>query len=281
MTTMTRYFARPITTSHNLLDTFEQIAARFGIDSPTHTATVDDVLAAEPTPVDVIRAAAAASIDTTDAAELLDDTITRYTRAVAVEAIRSGLKGHRENITRSRAPRLLEAITPDLDKRAASTITAMGKAAAVLPAGVDALDAEAVIVADVAAERQTVIAALTDLAALSSVHESSRPDDAVPPTLHLVLPVVDLPTVAVERVNMLHRATLNPNNQREAVRRLARDLEDHGPDIALVNIARGDYDGVTLSWAATRAEVRARSNRAADAFKRVVDQNESASVAAR
>lgn len=268
----TRHFRRPTTTATSLLQTIESVAARFGIESPVRIHGVTEALTAEPSPADVLRAAAAASVDAVDAAAWLDDTVERFTRAQAAEAIRNGLRGHRDNIARARAPQLLEALAPQLKKRAAATIAGMTKAAQALPAGAAALEAEAVIAADAATERGAVIAALGDLGALASVHEAGVPQPGVPAALHTVLPVVDLPQTQTEQITRLHRETVNPSEERDAVRALANDLERNGTDVALINVARGEHPGVTLAWAPTATEVQARSDRARTAFtQRVVD----------
>lgn len=270
--TITNHYVRPTTTVHNLLRTIEAVAARFGVESPVTVRTVDDTLAAEPTPVAVLREAADAAMTTDDTDTWLSETVKKYQRAETVEQIRQKMGGHRAQITHARAPQLLEALAPQLRKRAASIITTMSKAAAKLPEGSLALDAEAVIAKDVAAERTTVIGALRDLGALAGVHESGTLGAGVPPKLHALLPVLDLPEVEVERITRLHRVTANPNEARDAVRALAKDAEKHGPDIALINVARGEYAGVTLRWAATAEELRATGDRARIAFtQQVVD----------
>ncbi|OLT25165.1 hypothetical protein BJF82_05170 [Kytococcus sp. CUA-901] len=193
------------------------------------------------------------------------------------EAIRTCLAGHRDAIAQGRAPQLLAGITPHLKRKAASTVTTLGKAAAALPDGPLALDAEAVIAADAATERTTATACLADLGVLTSVRVTPTPPPGVPPVIAAMLRVLDVPAVKVENITRLDRKTTNPDPKRQSVRDLADYAEAHGLDLAQVAVARSEFDGLVLSWAETAGEAAERAERARVAFtERVVDEDRGA-----
>lgn len=259
--TTTTYYQRPVTTALSLLDTLETTAARFGIDPPVRVRGVDAVLAAEPRPEDVLRDAAGESLTTTDAAAWLEDTVARYQRAQIVEQITRQLSGHRDRLGRVRATEALAIIAPDLSKHAATLIKKMTKAAADLPTD-HPLDAEAVLDAGAGTQRTVVAEGLADLAALAGLYETTAPPPGITPRLASVLPVVNVPDVPVERIERLTRRTLNPHPERDAIRQLARDLDERGIDAALIGVMRGDYAGITLEWSPSIADHAARTQRA-------------------
>lgn len=132
------------------------------------------------------------------------------------------------------------------------------------------LEAETAIALDAGEALTTARQALKQLSTYASIH-AHYPHTIDQRALRDTLAIVDIPTPTVELCYRTPGAHTNTANEHElTVTRMIRRLHEalkRDTDSTLVNIARGDYKGVTLSLA-TDTEHRERLETAKLAFQR-------------
>ena len=132
------------------------------------------------------------------------------------------------------------------------------------------LEPETAIALDAGEALTTARQALKQLGAFASIH-SHYPNALDQRALRDVLPIIDIPTPAVELVFRTVGAVVQTANEDELRdTRMIRKLHDNlksSTDSTLISIARGDYPGVTLSLA-TVEEHKERLEKASSAFQR-------------
>ena len=201
----------------------------------------------------------------TDPAAWWEQAVDTMTRAQAADTLRATLDGSLHVQERSSGARQIERGMADLKPFADRHAAALVKAAKALPAGDAALDPETVLAADAGKHLTTARDALRNLALWASVPDTARHVNALG-DLHRVLALVD-PGKPVQEVATVFGNTMNAAklDTTHALRNLARDIKAN-IDLALVNVARGDYPGVTLDPADSPATITDRAARARDAF---------------
>lgn len=264
MTTMTTERTKHYAPAPYVLTRLPQTLARAyavaGLPAPTIADEARALVEAEPTAREVAEAVAVASLDpNADPAEWLEDSLARIQRAQAADALRTAMNGYAEAALRRHAGRLtaeaVEALKPTFAKVAKRLTTAAEK----LPA--DPFDLGAVIATDSTAAMKEAAAALVDLAGLASLHKP-RPG-SLGPEIAALASVVRFPEVPQAEHNRMTGTPDSPAHpQRDAVRVLDRDTRAHGLDRVLVDVARGQYDGVTLAYADSPADVEQNLERA-------------------
>lgn len=168
------------------------------------------------------------------------------------------------------APHYREIAARDLAKHIAKTINTLLQSAELLPAGESALDPEAVIDLDVGKHLSVVRDALATLGVLASM-VPVRALTGVPPALTTMAPIVAFPRPKIELIASGHTGstekTLNEQllTETREIRAIGNQTRDHGIDLTLVSIARGEYPHTKLEFAVD-AGVRERLATLKDAF---------------
>lgn len=180
------------------------------------------------------------------------DAVEQIKEAQAREALAAAFnRSYSDAVTRA-LPRYLEDAAKDLTPAADRAVKQLVTAAKELPAGPDALDPEAVISHDAGSALSKARTSLAILGRFASVYQASSPGD-VPPALNHLLPILNLPEAVKEQVAKSFGETIKTLNEGKlagtrAIRKLATDAK-HDVDLALVNVARGTYPGITLKLA--------------------------------
>lgn len=229
---------------------------------PTMANACRDLLAAEPTERQVAEDCALAALEAgIDPAEWLAASVDRMRRAQAADALRSAMSRYGEHALSRNAARFATDAAQDLTPAFNKAAKRLATAAEQLPAGHTPFDLAAIVEADATPAMKDAAAALADLGVLASIHQQ-RHHEAGPEVAALAI-VATFPDVPQqERNSMTGSPEEGAHPQREAVRQLADDAQRHGLDRALVGIARGEYDGVTLHLAASRTELEDNRERA-------------------
>ncbi|EYR63271.1 hypothetical protein N866_01795 [Actinotalea ferrariae CF5-4] len=261
-------FARPITIPQNQLQRIDAAYRLAGVPVPTRAVGIVDLIGAEPTADEVAASLAAEAITNPDPAAFYAEALERIARAQAGDALKAAFGKAMDGATREAMPDLLHRTATDLRPAFDKLAKTLTRAAKSLPA-VNPLDVDAAVEGGHAAHLKAARDALTLLGTYAAIYVQDPPVD-IPAALVTLLPLVDLPETIVEaldgdrlgRVTVTPDATLSPTL---TVRRVAQDAAED-IDATLVGIARGDYDGVSLSLA-TPAELRQRTARARDAYR--------------
>lgn len=190
--------------------------------------------------------------------------------AQAQEALTAAFNRNYGDAVARALPRYLEEATTDLGPAVDKVIRKFTTAAGKLPAGKLALDPEANLRNNTGAALIEARNALTQLATAASIFQATRPGD-VPAALNRILAVVDLPVAVPEQIRAsvgIDITVLNKSNLAGtyAIRRLAEDAKFE-MDLALIDVARGEYDAATLRLA-TPEELGQRRTTAITAYKR-------------
>ena len=226
-----------------------------------HLLTVPDVQQAAAG----IAAEAYTADPDTDVHEFWDNAVDQVIRAQGADALKTALTSALDVQERSSGARQIERGMADLKPFADRHAAALAKAAKALPAGATALDPETVLAHDAGKHLTTARNALRSLALYAALPDTARHVKALG-DLHRVLALVD-PGKPVQEVASVFGKTMNAAklDTTHALRKLAQDVKTN-PDLALVDVARGAYPGVTLSPADSPATITDRAARARDAF---------------
>ena len=221
-------------------------------------------------------------------AELVEATVPDYARALLVaHAERLGVAARALDLALRRAiitsrDELVELVRPGFDRAR----DALVKAAAKLPEGDAALDVDAVVQADVGAaymKAREAVRTLITIAhgALPDVepvqYEHRREPVNLP--LRLLVAIVDLPDIPIKYTVGLSYYVVNQDQMpvREPYERLVRavraDLSGRALEQALVDVARGAYDGARIELA-TPAQLDHRARQATNAITTIHADND-------
>lgn len=260
----TNAYTLAATTHHNLTNRIAEAYRAAGLTPPTRADELRRLLDNEPTPDQLAETLAVESLAVADLEAWTQDALDRVHRAQAVLTLRQAVARHREAAAKRNAPDLVREAAADLAEpftRAAKKLTPAAKK---LPAP-DPFDLAATVDTDTTRERRTALEALALFAAVASIHTRRHVADLNAPARD-VLMVIDVPEVPRAQVHRLTRSVLNPDDDRDGVRRLLRDAESHGPDRAIVEAARGTYGNrVALALPSSPADLDARWDRATHA----------------
>ncbi|MGP9581420.1 hypothetical protein [Brachybacterium sp. AOP35-5H-19] len=282
---MTQYFQPTVANDRNTSKRLAAAYAAAGIAAPSsfatalkrHLLTVPDVKQAA---AGIASEAYTADPDT-DVHEFWDSAVDQVIRAQGADALKTALASALDVQERASGTRQTARALADLKPWAERQCKALTTAAKALPAGAAALDPEAVLAADAGAALTTTRQALASLALVASIPDTAARHVGTLGYYSHVMALVDPGNPTEEVVNGLG-TTINEGklDNTLAVRKLALDAKAN-PDLALVDVARGTYPGVTLDPATTPATITDRATRARTAFtRRTATENEQRHVIA-
>ncbi len=265
-------FTLKLTSSHNQLQAISDAYTAFGLIPPTRALDIRNLVNSNGADVNVLAARLAHEAITKDQDpnEWYESALGQIRDAQAKELLANAFNRSFSTAVARSVPQHLGDASADLTLSLDKVIRKLTIAASKLPAGKLALDPEANLRNNTGTPLIEARNALTQLASAASIYQATRPGD-VPVALNRILAVVDLPTVIPEQVRASVGVNVTVLNKTElagtyAIRRLAQDAKDD-IDLALVNVARGEYDGVTLRLA-TPEELGERRTTATAAYKR-------------
>lgn len=267
-------FTRKPTSSYSQFQAIADAYTTFGLAAPTRALDIRDLVNNNGVNVNQVAARLAGEALTTDQepTEWYASALEQVKEAQAQEALTAAFnRSYSDAVTRA-LPQYLEDASADLTPALEEVIRKLTAAARKLPAGKLALDPEANLRNETGAALIEARNALTQLGMAASIYQVTHPGN-VPVALNTALPVVDLPASVTEQIRASVGIDVTVLNKAElagtyAIRRLASDAKDD-IDLALVDVARGAYEGVTLSLA-TPEELGERRTNAVDAYKREV-----------
>lgn len=261
------HFNRPLTHAGNRVESIANVYRAAGLDfNPPGRAFIQP---STDTPESILNAAALEAVNPTDNGDTYEDFADRFARASIAEQFRLDIQGRIKTAIDSNIPaivnRAVEDVTPAFNTEAAK----LTKAAQKLNSGAP-LDPAQAIADDTSKEYKTAIEALRNLGVFAGLWVTPIGNGSVPAPLMAVLGLVRLP----ENVTQEVRQDLGTNDGRttnspdamgatNTVRQFTTDMQSN-PDEALINLARGDYEGMSLELA-TADEYNRRYEEAATA----------------
>ena len=227
-----------------------------------HLLTVPDVKREAAT----IAAEAYTAEADTDVHEFWDNAVDQVIRAQGADALKNALSSALDVQERASGARQISRALADLKPWAERQCKALTTAAKALPAGAAALDPEAVLAADAGKHLTAARDALRNLALVASIPDTAARHFGTLGYYSHVMALAD-PGKPVQEVATVFGKTMNAAklDTTHALRNLARDVKAN-IDLALVDVARGTYPGVTLTPADSPATITDRAARARDAF---------------
>lgn len=265
-------FARKPTSTYTQFKTIADTYTALGLEAPTRAIDIKRLIDAEGQNVQATahRLALEALTTDQDPHDWYAAALTQIKEAQTRETLTNAFnRSYNDAVARAMPKYLHDAasdLTPVVKKKIARLITAAKK----LPMGKEALNPEANLANDSGAALQEARAALTLLGEAASIYQVTQPH-GLPVALNMILPVVELPEAEIEQiekslgedVTVLNRSTLTGTY---AIRQLATDAKEDA-DLTLIDVARGTYEGVTLSLASPE-ELGQRRQQAVTAYKR-------------
>lgn len=265
----TPLYNRYPTADQTHLDTVVRTYNAAGLNPPTLAVGIRDRINTAPTVHQVAVKLADQALTTTDPDEWYEDALEQLKRAQAAEALRTAFGANYSAAVQRHMPviqaKAAEDLTPVFNKQARALTTAATKLPQANP-----LDMSANVEADTAAEYKATRTALATFGTLASIYKMTVPGE-VPPALNQLLPVVALPDAVKELVARSYGESVKVLNEPKlkgtrTIRQLAEDAKKD-IDVALINVARGVYEGITLSFA-TPQELTERRRTALTAYQR-------------
>ena len=264
------YFNPAPAHDRNVSQRISKAYAAAGIKAPSsfatalkrHLLTVPDVKREAAT----IAAEAYTAEADTDVHEFWDNAVDQVIRAQGADALKAALTSALDVQERASGTRQIARALQDLAPYAARQAKALKTAAGKLPAGPLALDPEANLTADTGQHLTTARQALAALALVASVPDTAARHVGTLGYYAHVVSLVD-PGKPAQEVATVFGKTMNAAklDTTLAIRKLAQDVKTN-PDLALVDVARGTYPGVTLTPADSPATITDRAARARNAF---------------
>jgi|SRR5690625_3127327 len=254
MTTASIY--RPVPT-HNMSH-LKNINAAYqlaGVKTPTRGPAFRKVVDNIDTPEQVVNKQIRDGLDNVTTDKQLQDwhkkAVTAVSEAIAAERLKKEFPNQFDAIQRTRATDYATQAVEDLQQPFSEFIAQFSKAAKALPAGTAALDPEACIAHDAGAHLTTARDALAKLGTFAGLIITKEVYGNHPKNLAQLAKIVHYPKAVKEIVEGVGKSTMNTHQLKHTftIRQLETDIRKQGLDQALVNIARGDYEGVTFSLA--------------------------------
>lgn len=265
-------FTRKNTSSYSQFGTITKTYEAFGLKAPTRALDIKSLVEAEGQSVQATAHQLALEALTTDKdpQQWYTDALTQIKEAQAREALSRVFGSSYADAVSRAMPAYLTSAVNDLTPAVEAVIGRLNAAAQKLPAGEDALDPEANLANDSGAALQEARATLTLLAEAASIYQVTPPQ-GMPVALNQVLPVVALPDAETERIAKSMGTDVTVLNSEDlggtyTIRQLADAVKDN-IDLALIDIARGTYEGATISLA-TPEELSHRRQEATTAYQR-------------
>lgn len=267
------FFNRTTTTDHNLMTMARRAYEAAGI--PFSLDRADETYRAVTQAPDVTQVTTdiAAEIFTTDKdpEAFRKAALKRVQDAMVAVELRDGVRSASATRSASRAKVIRAQALDDLAPAFTKAVDNLTDAATDLPTG-NPLDPEQNIAAGTTEQMKTVRDALHILGLISSLYGALVTGGNTPPKVRDVLPLLAMPHAEIEKRSGLNDGDEKPSNADElagayTIRALFQELKDD-PDKALIQVARGDYPGITFSMADSRRE----------AFQRLDNTNRSFTV---
>lgn len=184
----------------------------------------------------------------------LDEAVHRFARARATADLREALT----NGARTMVPALTHGERFEMAKQpVAKLLKKLSSLVASMPAGSAVMDPTANIDAGTTSELAEVRRILKRLGHIVGWLPRGAGNRGVAADL---LALVDVPSVEPSRIRESDGVELNPSPQREIIRTLA-EKHTKDSDVALIDVLRGEYPGVTARLAASRTEQAERDER--------------------
>lgn len=259
-------YQRYPTADQTHLDTIVRTYHAVGLNPPTLAVGIRDRINQAPTVHQVAAKLADQALTTTDPDAWYADALDQLRTAQAAEALSKAFNANYGDAVRRHMPAIQEQAADDLGAVFNKHFKALAAAVKKLPDN-DPLDMAANVEADTSAQFKTARAALAAFGSLASIYKATFPGE-VPPALNNLLPVLELPHAEPEQVAKSYGESIKVLNEHNlegtrAIQRLAADAR-LDVDVALINVARGHYEGISLALAtpAGLAERRGNATRA-------------------
>lgn len=260
----TTHFNRETWNEYTGLQTLTTAAAHVGITITNPIAQLKQAFK-EQTTVDQIANELTRDILTIEDHDTwIEQATQRIQRAKAFEELQEAFNRRWDVVRRqtvaTQQQTTIDTITPQYEKIVVTLI----KAAQQLPEN-DPLNLERIIEANASEAYKTTTTALTKLAAYVSCFDPLQTIHDIPRSLNEILPLITITGTTAEQVDSLGNTTNSHElDTTQTVRTLANDLE-HNTDQTLINIARGNYPGITLT---TQQPINTTAQAARTAFQR-------------
>lgn len=208
----------------------------------------------------------------------VDDLLVELERMVAradlaAAAWSGGYTQARDRATAQAAADALPELTSRLRPVFDAAAQALHHAAATLPTGAAALDPATVLAADAETGFREARSALSTIRTIAAVFVAPLRTDGTTPLGATIVAVVDVPDCGPLRWDGLHDGggTLNDPDDLARLNGIQQLVKDYqaAPDLALLDVTRDAYPGVSLSLAATPADMAARVERVSTAHTRI------------
>lgn len=270
----THYYA-PATISHiNSRDVIENAYLAAGLTPPSSVDALSELLANEMEPHEVAARYANKSIDGKEPAEkLLEDALQAWQRAQAAESFRATYDRVVDALANERISELRDAALKVLDKPFKALTKRLAAAAEMLDAN-SPLDRDVAFQQDTSAQLKEAEAILTTLS-----HYRITSEPTLIGSASALLPIVTIPDIEQEEIT---RSTMGDifttpadaaSQQRNQVRAMLNAAEKD-LDTTIINIARGQWEGISLSLANDdEMQRRATAHHNATVRKSVADRN--------
>jgi hypothetical protein len=261
-TTTPALYQRQATNEQTHLNVIVNTYLAAGLNPPTLAVGIRDRINTAPTVHQVAADLADQALTTTDPDAWYENALDQLRTAQAAEALAKAFNANYSSAVLRHVPAIqaqaAEDLAPVFNKHAKNLMTAAKKLPEQQP-----LDMAANVEADSTTEYKTARAALAMFGTLASIYKATTPGE-IPPALNNILPVVELPAATKEQVARTYGESVKVLNERNltgtrAIRRLADDARTN-TDLALINVARGHYQGITLALAAPEQLRERRAN---------------------
>lgn len=202
----------------------------------------------------------------TDLATFWNDAKATMADALAADAIKGQLTSALHHEQARSASRQVTTALADVKPWADKQIKALVSAAKALPSG--STDPEQALAADAGAALTSARAALANLGTLASIMEVANHASSARGLVYL-LPVLDIAKPTTEIVKPFGDGPIN--TAQLGVTLAIRELESLARkdlDAALIRVARGEVEGITLALATSTGEVGQRAAHVREAYER-------------
>lgn len=269
MTNTNPLYNRYPTADQTHLDTIVRTYNAAGLNPPTLAVGIRDRINQAPNVHQVAARLADEALTATDPDAWYEDALEQLRTAQAAEALTKAFNANYSTAVLRHVPAIqgqaAEDLAPAFNKHAKALTAAAGKLPATTP-----LDMAANVEADTATEYKTTRAALATFGTLASIYKTTVPGE-IPVELNKLLPVIALPDAVKEQTAKTYGESVKVLNESKlagtrTIRKLADDARKD-IDVALINVARGHYEGVTLALA-TPQELTERRRNAITAHQR-------------
>lgn len=175
-------------------------------------------------------------------------------RVATAGGLRSQLEAAALGAVNAALPAVRKAVAPTFAK----AVAALENAAPGLPAGKAALDAEAVLAEDAGGAYGIARDSIATILTLAGIYDAPpAPDGTTPTPLLSLLPVVHLPATSPREISNASTRVVRDADENKAVRAFIKAVPD-APRLAVLDVARGQFPGLSLTLAEDTADLARR-----------------------